>query len=153
MARRLKLADQTIGDRQHISCAQAWASARCIALARINRGLSAGKPIAILSENDLDHALLALGCMVAGVPFVPVSPRYSLLSQDFDKLRHVLKATTPALVFAADGALYAKVIHAAVAMVIEVVLGTGRLDGRGTTAFSDLLAPPPRFACCWSTPF
>ena len=108
MAKREKLADGSTGDWQHISYAQAWASARCIAQALINRGLSAEKPVAILSENDLDHALLALGCMVAGVPFVPVSPPYCLVSQDFDKLRHVLKTTTPALVFAADGTRYAK---------------------------------------------
>ena len=142
MAKREKLADGSTGDWQHISYAQAWASARCIAQALINRGLSAEKPVAILSENDLDHALLALGCMVAGVPFVPVSPPYCLVSQDFDKLRHVLKTTTPALVFAADGTRYAEAIQAAVAMDTEVVLGTGRLEGRGTTAFTDLLATP-----------
>jgi len=78
MAKREKLADGTTGDWQHISYAQAWARARCIAQALIHRGLSADKPVAILSENDLDYALLALGCMVAGVPFVPVSPAYSL---------------------------------------------------------------------------
>ncbi len=145
MARRTRLADgktgQT-GDWQHISYAQAWSSARYIAQALINRGLSVERPVAILSENDLDHALLALGCMVAGVPFVPVSPPYSLVSQDFDKLRHVLKTTTPGLVFAADGVRYAKAIHAAVSGDVEVVLGTGKIDGRSSTAFADLLATP-----------
>ena len=142
MAKREKLADGTTGDWQHISYAQAWASARCIAQALINRGLSAEKPVAILSENDLDHALLALGCMVAGVPFVPVSPPYCLVSQDFDKLRYVLKTTTPALVFAADGTRYAKTIQAAVAVDTEVVLGTGQIEGRSTMPFTDLLATP-----------
>ena len=86
--------------------------------------------------------MLALGCMIAGVPFVSVSPPYSLVSQDFDKLRHVLKTTTPGLVFAADGMRYAKAIEAAVAIDIEVVLGAGQMDGRATTAFADLLATP-----------
>ena len=140
MARREKLHDGKTGDWQHVSYAQAWARARCIAQALIHRGLSAENPVAILSENDLDHALLALGCMVAGVPFVPVSPPYSLISQDFDKLRHVLKTTTPGLVFAADGARYAKAINAAVSSDIEVVLGMGQLEGRSTTAFAGLLA-------------
>jgi len=142
MAKREKLADGTTGDWQHISYAQAWARARCIAQALIHRGLSADKPVAILSENDLDYALLALGCMVAGVPFVPVSPAYSLVSQDYDKLRHVLKTTTPGLVFAADGVRYAKAINAAVANDLDVVLGMGQLEGRNTTAFADLLATP-----------
>jgi feruloyl-CoA synthase len=139
MAKREKLADSQTGDWQHISYAQAWASARRIAQALINRGLSVERPVAILSENDLDHALLALGCMVAGVPFVPVSPPYSLISQDFEKLRHVLQTTTPGLVFAADGARYGKAINAAVGNDIEVVLGAGQMDGRTTTAFADLL--------------
>jgi feruloyl-CoA synthase len=142
MAKREKLADGTTGDWQHISYAQAWARARCIAQALINRGLNTEKPVAILSENDLDYALLALGCMVAGVPFVPVSPAYSLVSQDYDKLRHVLKTTTPGLVFAADGVRYAKAINAAVANDLDVVLGMGQLEGRSTTAFADLLATP-----------
>ena len=142
MAKREKLAASTTGDWQHISYAQAWARAQCIAQALINRGLSAEKPVAILSENDLDHAMLALGCMVAGVPFVPVSPPYSLISQDFDKLRHVLKTTTPGLVFAADGVRYAKAINAAVGQDIEVVLGAGVLEGRRTTPFANLLATP-----------
>ena len=140
MARREKLHDGKTGDWQHVSYAQAWARARCIAQALIHRGLSAENPVAILSENDLDHALLALGCMVAGVPFVPVSPPYSLISHDFEKLRHVLKTTTPGLVFAADGVRYAKAINAAVASDVEVVLGMGQLEGRSTTAFAGLLA-------------
>ena len=36
---------------------------------------SAERPVAILSENGLEHALLALGCLYAGVPYCPVSPR------------------------------------------------------------------------------
>ena len=142
MARREKLADATTGDWQHISYAQAWAGARRIAQALINRGLSVQRPVAILSENDLDHALLALGCMVAGVPYVPVSPPYSLISQDFEKLRHVLKTTTPGLVFAADSARYARAIHAAVGSNVEVVLSSGNIEGRATCAFADLLATP-----------
>ena len=142
MAKREKLQDGTTGDWQHVSYAQAWARARCIAQGLLTRGLSVERPVAILSENDLDHAVLALGCMVAGVPFVSVSPPYSLVSQDYDKLRHVLNTTTPGLVFAADGARYAKAINAAVERDIEVVLGAGQMDGRSTTAFADLLATP-----------
>ena len=44
--------------------------------------------------------------MWAGVPYAPVSPAYSTVSQDYDKLRHVLGTLTPGLVFAADGHAY-----------------------------------------------
>lgn len=88
MARRVKNADGNLGDWRHISYAQAWQAARSIAQSVLDRGLSAERPVVILSENSLEHALLALGCLVAGVPFVPTSPPYSLVSVDYDKLKH-----------------------------------------------------------------
>ena len=141
MARRIKLADGKTGDWRHVSFGEAWQRARSIAQGLIARDLSAERPVVILSENDLEHALLALGCMVAGVPFVPTSPPYSLVSQDFDKLKHVLATTTPGLVFAAD-ARYARAITATVAPDVEVVLTDGEVPGRPTTRFADLAATP-----------
>jgi feruloyl-CoA synthase len=142
MARRERLADGSRGDWQHVTYAQAWASARSIAQGLINRGLSEQRPVVILSENDLEHAQLALGCMLAGVPFVPASPPYSLVSQDFEKLRHVLDTVLPGMVFAADAARYGKAIQAVVGADIEVVLTTGSMEGRATTSFDELLATP-----------
>ena len=137
MARRVKLADGTLGDWQHINYTQAWHTARGIAQALINRGLSAERPVVILSENSLEHALLALGCMVAGVPYVPTSPPYSLISQDFDKLKHVLRTVTPGLVFASD-ARYARAIAATVGLETEVVMADGALADRTATSFQQL---------------
>src|SRR4051812_5839178 len=54
------------------------------------------KPVLALSGCSIDHALLMLGCFLAGVPFVPVSPAYSLLSQDFAKLRRIVEKVQPA---------------------------------------------------------
>ena len=142
MARREKLADGSTGDWRHITYAQAWDSAQRIAQSLIDRQLSVDRPVVILSENDLEHALLALGCLVAGVPFVPTSPPYSLISQDYDKLRHVLKTVTPGLVFAADAERYGKAILAAVDPAIEVVLTNGSLDGRPSTSFQALEVSP-----------
>lgn len=73
-ARRIKQADGSFGDWRHVSYQEAWSTARNIAQGLIDRGLNAERPVAILSENSLEHALLALGCMLAGVPFVPTSP-------------------------------------------------------------------------------
>ena len=142
MARREKLADASRGDWQHVSYRQAWEGARRIAQGLIDRGLSAQRPVVILSENDLEHAQLALGCMLAGVPFVPTSPPYSLVSQDFEKQRHVLNTVLPGMVFAADAARYGKALQATVGAEVEVVLGSGVLEGRATTSFSALLATP-----------
>ncbi|RYF56207.1 MAG: feruloyl-CoA synthase, partial [Comamonadaceae bacterium] len=142
MAQRVKNADGSLGEWRHITYGQAWQAARSIAQALLDMRLSAERPVAILSENDLDHALLSLGCLVAGVPQCTVSTAYSTISQDFDKLRHVLDTLTPGLVFASDATRFARAIEATVAADVKVVLGTGSIPGRSTVAFSDLLATP-----------
>jgi feruloyl-CoA synthase len=136
-ARRVKQPDGTLGDWRHISFAEAWHTARNIAQGLINRGLNAERPVVILSENSLEHAMLALGCMVAGVPFVPTSPPYSLVSQDYDKLKHVLRTVTPGMVFASD-ARYAKAIAATVSNDMEIVMNEGGVDGKQVTRFESL---------------
>ena len=136
-ARRVKQPDGTLGDWRHITFAEAWHTARNIAQGLINRGLNAERPVVILSENSLEHALLALGCMVAGVPFVPTSPPYSLVSQDYDKLKHVLRTVTPGMVFASD-ARYAKAITATVSNDMEIVMNEGDVDGKQVTRFESL---------------
>ena len=143
MARRLRNADGSTGEWRHISYAQALHSARSIGQALVDRGLNAERPVAILSENDLEHALLALGCIYAGVPYCPVSPAYSTVSTDFEKLRHVLRTITPGLVFASDATRYARAIAAAVDADIEVTLplaGDHGAIGRMATPFESLLA-------------
>ncbi|MEY2948489.1 MAG: hypothetical protein RL084_1886 [Pseudomonadota bacterium] len=140
-ARRIKLADGSLGVWRHVTYAEAWNTARNIAQGLINRGLNAERPVVILSENSLEHALLALGCMVAGVPFVPTSPPYSLISQDYDKLKHVLRTVTPGLVFASD-ARYAKAIAATVSNDMEIVMAEGGVEGKSITPFEALCNTP-----------
>ncbi len=127
------------GDWRRVSYAEALKSARSIAQALLDHGLSVERPVAILSDNDIPHLLLALGAMLAGVPYAPVSPAYSLISQDYGKLRHVLDLLTPGLVFA-SGPAYAKAIAAVVPADTPVVLTEGALEGRATIPFDDLLA-------------
>ena len=112
MARRSRLPEGGTGDWIHLRYGQAWERARSIAQALLERGLSAERPVLILSGNDLEHAQMALGCLIAGVPFVPTSPAYSLVSQDFQKLRHVVQTVTPGLIFAEDGERYGAAIQA-----------------------------------------
>ena len=141
MARRTQDADGKLGDWKHVSYAEAWTTARSIAQGLIDRGLHADRPVAILSENSLEHALLALGCLIAGVAYTPVSPPYSLISVDYDKLKHVLKTVTPGLVFAQDER-YAKAISATVGSDVGVVMAKGKVEGREVTSFAQLCATP-----------
>jgi feruloyl-CoA synthase len=142
-ARRVRNADGSSGDWKHISFAQALDAARRIGQGLLNRGLNADKPVLILSENDLEHALLALGCLYAGIPWCPTSPPYSLISQDYDKLKHVIKTLTPGLVFASDANRYGRAMLATLGDDVELVCTDGTVPGRATTSFAALLATEP----------
>ena len=138
LARRQRLGHGHTGDWQHLSYGRALAGARRIGQALLERQLSDQRPVLILSENSLEHAMLALGCMLVGVPYCPVSPAYSTISQDFDKLRHILNTLKPGLVFATDADKYAAAIQATVSADTEVVLAHGALKHRSHTALGAL---------------
>src|SRR5438067_88534 len=91
---------------------EAYGAVRRIAQALLDGGLSAERPVAILSDNGVDHALLALGAMHVGIPVAPISPAYSLMSQDYGKLKHIFELVQPGLVFAADAAKFAPALAA-----------------------------------------
>ena len=118
----------------HITYAQAWTQAQSIGQALLDFGLTVDRPLAILSENSLEHALLALGAMTVGIPFCSVSVAYSLMSQDFGKLRHVLDTITPGLVYASDWSRFGKAIDATVAADVPVVTNEIAIRGDALTA-------------------
>nr|WP_028166736.1 feruloyl-CoA synthase [Bradyrhizobium elkanii] len=141
--RRVFMAERAAdGAWREISYAELLDAARHIASALIARGLSAEKPLVILSGNSIDHALLAFGALYAGVPFCPVSPAYSLVSRDFGKLGFVIKLLTPGLVFADDAGKFAAALSANVAPETEIVATRGDLPGRVVTRLSELLDTP-----------
>ena len=140
---RIFMAERAAGGLwRQISYAQLLASSRHIASGLLARGLSADKPVVILSGNSIDHALLAFGALYAGIPFCPVSPAYSLISKDYGKLGFVMKLLTSGLVFADDATKFAEALSANVPAEIEIVASRGEVPGRRITMLSDLLATP-----------
>ena len=133
------------GAWREVSYGAALLAARSVAQALIDLGVSVERPVAVLSDNDIEHLLLALGAMLAGVPYAPVSPAYSLVSQDHGKLKHILGLLTPGLVFA-SGPAYAKAIAAAVPATTPVVLSEGTLEDRSVRSFAELLMTAPTAA-------
>lgn len=119
---------------------QVFDSVRRIGQALLDRGLSAERPIAILSENDLEHFLLTYAGQHVGIPVAPLSPAYSLVSKDFGKLRHCMDILTPGLVFVSHGGHYGRAIEAVVAQDVEVVATTALPARRKAAAFSELHA-------------
>ncbi len=140
------------GDWVRIGYAEMLDRVQAVGQALLDHGVSVDRPLAILSGNDLEHYTLSLAAMWAGVPSAPISPAYSLVSQDHARLRHIFGIVTPGMVFAAD-ASYAAAIAAVAPADVPVVLpdaadaraaaASGPLAGRRVVAFADLLATKP----------
>ncbi|HXU42060.1 MAG TPA: feruloyl-CoA synthase [Burkholderiales bacterium] len=108
------------GSWRQLTYAEARRRARRVAGGLLERGLSAERPLAVLSGNDIEHALLELAAMYIGVPYAPVSPAYSLISTDFAQLRRVVELTTPGLIYVSNRKPFQKAIDA-VAGGIELI--------------------------------
>ena len=114
-----------------------------IAQALHNRkDLSTEHPLLILSGNDLEHLVLSMAAMLAGVPFSAISPAYSLISQDFAKLKHVFDVLTPSMVYANDGNAFVAAIQTCANEKVEIVTNSGLIGDQPATTFSSLLDTP-----------
>ncbi|OAF15198.1 feruloyl-CoA synthase [Bradyrhizobium neotropicale] len=82
-----------------VSYAQALRQVRAAASWILAQGLSAQRPVVILSDNSIDHALLALAAQHVGVPSAAISPAYSLMSRDFDKLKSMIALLEPGAIY------------------------------------------------------
>src|SRR5450755_430920 len=125
---------------RQITYAELLTSSRHIASGLLARGLSAEKPVMILSGNSIDHALLAFGALYAGIPFCPVSPAYSLVSKDYGKLGYLMELLTPGLVFADDATKFADALSVNVPQETEIAVSRGAVPGRDVTTLDALLA-------------
>jgi feruloyl-CoA synthase len=88
------------GEWRALGYAETLLRVRQIAAQLLPMQLSPDRPVAILSGNSLEHALLGLACMYIGVPYAPISVAYSTVSSDHAKLRYVLQLLTPGLIAA-----------------------------------------------------
>src|SRR5436853_6553370 len=109
---RVFLAERAGDSWRKLTYEDARRSVDALAAALIERGLSAARPVMILSANSIDHALLMLAGYTAGVPVAPISVAYSLQSQDFAKLKHIAALLEPGLIYVADTAPFAKALAA-----------------------------------------
>jgi feruloyl-CoA synthase len=125
---------------RRVTYVEALSIVRSLAAALLSRGLDEQRPLLILSENSIDHALLALAAMHVGIPVVPVSPAYSLLSSDFAKLRHIFGLVAPGAVFAEDGARFASALALAEQLGAEVIVSKNAPKGMRVVTVAELSA-------------
>jgi feruloyl-CoA synthase len=139
---RVFMAEREASGWRKISYGELLETSRHVASGLLARGLSAEKPVLILSGNSIDHALVSFGALYAGVPFCPVSPAYSLISKDYGKLSYLMKLLTPGLVFVDDAVQFASALTASVPGDVEIVASRGALADRAVTRLSELMATP-----------
>ncbi len=138
---RVLVARRVAGGEWHtVTYQQMLARVRRIAAGLLTRDLSAERPIAILSGNSIEHLTLAFGAMWAGIPYCPVSPSYSQVSTDLQKLRYVLDLLTPGLVAAFDTPAFARALQT-IEHSMEIV-GDADTAGRTVTSLAALEAEP-----------
>jgi feruloyl-CoA synthase len=130
------------GEWRHLTYGVALAKVRAIAQAIVARRLSVDRPILILSGNSIEHGLLALGAMYAGVPYAPIAPAYSLQASEFSALGRVFERMQPGLVFAAEGARFERALTTVMPAGVELVTSVSAPERLAATPFAALEATP-----------
>jgi len=77
-----------------------------VAQALLDLELPAEKPIVILSDNAIDHAVLMLAAMHIGRTACSLSSAYSRMAKDPSRLHGMLQALAPSLIYASDAKVY-----------------------------------------------
>lgn len=101
-----------------------------------------GRNVMVLSGNSLEHAVFELAAMQARMPYVPVTPAYSLLSNDHEKLRAMVALIRPAVVLVQEAARYQRALRAVLTPDVQVVHVSEPVDGLASTPWSELIATP-----------
>jgi len=122
---------------------EALKKVKAISAFLLDKGLSAERPLLILSHNSIEHALMALGAQHVGIPSAAVSTAYSLISEDGAKLRDIAGQLTPGMVFAQDGPSYQRAIDMVFGPDVPAIVVTEPIDGRECWLFSDVLETEP----------
>ncbi|MBW2369192.1 MAG: AMP-binding protein [Deltaproteobacteria bacterium] len=117
------------GEWQYLNFREAEQQISQVCRSLAGRHITSDRPVMLLSGSSIDHALFRLGAMAAGIPAVPVSPGYSLMSTDYAKLKYVFNLIDPGMVFVEDGEQFAKALHALDLKDTELVVSRpGKID-------------------------
>ncbi|WP_079433944.1 feruloyl-CoA synthase [Zoogloea sp. LCSB751] len=105
----------------------------------LGQNLSPERPVVMLSDNSIEHALLMLAAMHVGVPSCAISSGNSLLSKDHAKLKGNIELLRPGVIYADPVERFLPAIEAIRHLHNGVVVaggGSARVDG--TIPFAEL---------------
>ncbi|MDP3075784.1 AMP-binding protein [Bradyrhizobium sp.] len=141
---RIWLAQRAGSDRQwrKVSYGEAKQIVDGLTQGLLDLKLKPGSPVAILSGNSIEHALLTQAAMQARLPAAPVSPAYSLMSQDHLKLKYLFDLIKPGVVMVQDGPAFEKALKALDLDGVTVIHVARPCPGIESIAFADLAATP-----------
>jgi feruloyl-CoA synthase len=125
------------GEWIKVSYGAALSRVKAIANALLGLALSPQRPVMVLSDNGVEHALLMLACMHIGVPHCAVSPGNSLMSRDFAKLKANVELLRPGVIFADPVERFMPAIEAVKSLHDGIVIaGSNSKPQAGTYAFA-----------------
>jgi feruloyl-CoA synthase len=137
---RLLAAERDGDGWRELTWGEARATADALAQAFLDRRLGPDRPLMILSGNSLAHLLVLLGAYTAGVPVLPISTAYSLLSRNHERVRAIVALCSPGMVFAEDADAFGPALDALRESVPAQVVAVG--DRAGAERLADLAATP-----------
>jgi feruloyl-CoA synthase len=141
---RTWLAQRAGADRhwRRLSYGEAKRTVDALTQGLLNLGIEEGRPVAILSGNSIEHALMTQASMQARLPAAPVSPAYSVMSQEHVKLKYLFELIKPAVVMVQDGLTFEKALNALDLNGVTVIHVSRPCDGINSASFADLAATP-----------
>jgi feruloyl-CoA synthase len=127
-------------DRQwrRVSYREAKDTVDSLTQALLDMSIAPERPVAILSGNSIEHALMTQAAMQARIPVAPVSPAYSLMSQDHAKLKYLFDLIKPGVVMVQDGPTFAKALNALNLEGVQVIHVARPAEGIASQSFADL---------------
>lgn len=131
------------GDWRKLTWGEARRRVIAIATWLLGQNLSPERPVAILSDNSIEHALLMLAAMHIGVPVSSISPGNSLMSRDFGKLKGNIELLRPGVIYADPVEQFAPALEAIRDLHDAVVVAGGNSQALpGTVPFAEIEVVP-----------
>lgn len=133
----------SLGNWETINYEDTYQKVLSIAQWLLDKGITVDNPIVILSENSIEHGLLALAALHIGIPYSSITPSYSINKvEDFEKLKHTIDLLTPSIVMVSDGKLYGKALEIVPQNTIVIYLKNPPLGYFDAYSFNKITTTP-----------